>query len=102
MFNRVTDKPMGYIGNISREGLMLISPWPMLVLAEFDMRLKIPGRERGLRYIDFSATCRWTREDVTPGSFDSGFALSDPPAGYIELVEVLRQYFTFHPNASPA
>lgn len=102
VFNRVTDKPMGYIGNISREGLMLISPWPMLVLAEFDMRLKIPGREGQQHYIDFSATCRWTREDVTPGSFDSGFELADPPVGYLELVEVLRQYFTFHPNAASA
>ncbi|SEJ26896.1 PilZ domain-containing protein [Azotobacter beijerinckii] len=102
VFNRVTDKPMGYIGNISREGLMLISPWPMLVLAEFDMRLKIPGRDGQPHHIDFSATCRWTREDVTPGSFDSGFALIDPPAEYLGLVEVLRHYFTFHPNASPA
>ncbi|GAB3462655.1 PilZ domain-containing protein [Azotobacter salinestris] len=102
VFNRVTDKPMGYIGNISREGLMLISPWPMLVLAEFDMRLKIPGRDGLQQYIDFSATCRWTREDVTPGSFDSGFELADPPVEYLELVEVLRQYFTFHPNAASA
>jgi len=102
VFNRVTGKPMGYIGNVSREGLMLISPWPMLVLAEFDMRLKVPGREGVLQHIDFSATCRWTREDVTPGSFDSGFELSDAPAQYLELVEVLRQYFTFYPNVSPA
>lgn len=103
VFNRVTDKPMGYIGNISREGLMLISPWPMLVLAEFDMRLKIPGPSESQSInIDFSAICRWTREDVTPGSFDSGFELIGPPAEYLELVEALRQYFTFHSNAASA
>ena len=39
VFNRITDKPMGFIGNVSLDGLMLISQYPMLVNARFDMRL---------------------------------------------------------------
>lgn len=94
VFNRITDKPMGYIGNISPDGLMLISQLPMLVGGHFDMRLKIPGKQ-GMRFVDFSASCQWCREDVTPGSYDSGFALLAPPADYLELVETLRHYFSF-------
>ncbi|AVO54755.1 PilZ domain-containing protein [Ectopseudomonas mendocina] len=95
VFNRITDKPMGFIGNVSLDGLMLISQLPMLVGARFDMRLKIPGQQ-GMHFIDFSANCQWCREDVTPGSYDSGFALVVPPADYIEMIDALRYYFSFH------
>ncbi|TLX54613.1 PilZ domain-containing protein [Stutzerimonas nosocomialis] len=97
VFNRITDKPMGFIGNLSEKGLMLISPYPMLVNARFDMRLKIPGQGGRLRYVDFSATCQWTHEDVTPGSFDSGFALIAPSAEFVGMINALRHYFSFQP-----
>ncbi|MGE8496108.1 MAG: PilZ domain-containing protein [Pseudomonas sp.] len=99
VFNRITDKPMGYIGNVSLDGLMLISPLRMLVGARFDMRLKIPGVDTH-HFIDFSATCQWCREDVTPGGFDSGFSLVAPPADYVEMVDALRFYFSFKPLAA--
>lgn len=73
VFNRITDKPMGYIGNVSEDGLLLISQLPMLVGARFELRLKVPGLGGRPQCIDFSADCRWTCEDVTPGHFDSGF-----------------------------
>ncbi|MEX6503605.1 PilZ domain-containing protein [Pseudomonas zhanjiangensis] len=101
VFNRITDKPMGYIGNVSVNGLMLISQLPMLVGARFEMCLKIPG-QCCLHVIEFSGTCQWSREDVTPGSFDSGFALVAPPADYVEMVDALRLYFSFHPLAASA
>ncbi|MGB4073588.1 PilZ domain-containing protein [Pseudomonas sp.] len=101
VFNRITDKPMGYIGNVSLDGLLLISQLPMLVGARFDMRLKIPGHDAP-HYIDFSATCQWCREDVTPGGYDSGFALVAPPADYVEMVDALRHYFSFRPMAASA
>lgn len=101
VFNRITDKPMGYIGNVSLDGLLLISQLPLLVGARFDMRLKIPGHAAP-RYIDFSATCQWSREDVTPGYYDSGFALVAPPGDYVEMVDALHHYFSFRPMATSA
>ncbi len=95
VFNRITDKPMGFIGNVSLDGLMLISQLPMLVGARFDMRLKIPGQS-GMRFVDFSGNCQWCREDLTPGVYDSGFALVAPPADYVEMIDALRYYFSFH------
>lgn len=101
VFNRITDKPMGYIGNVSLDGLLLISQLPLLVGARFDMRLKIPGHDAP-HFVDFSAACQWCREDVTPGCYDSGFALVAPPADYVEMVDALRHYFSFRPMATSA
>lgn len=95
VFNQITDKPMGNIGNVSLDGLLLISRLPILLNARFEMRLKIPGRDGHLRFIDFHATCQWCREDTVSGSFESGFALVAPPADYVEMVEALRYYFSF-------
>jgi hypothetical protein len=95
VFNRITDKPMGFIGNVSLDGLLLISQLPLLVGSRFEMRLKIPGHDGKLHFIDFHADCQWCREDVTPGTFDTGFALVAPPADYVQMVDALRHYFTF-------
>lgn len=100
VFNRITDKPMGFIGNVSVDGMMLISELPLLVGARFEMRLKIPGQPTQ-RFVDLSATCQWSHEDVTPGSFDSGFALIAPPAEYIEMICALRRYFSFRHATTP-
>src|SRR3989344_385848 len=101
VFNRITDKPMGYIGNVSLDGLMLISQLPLLVGARFDMRLKIPGQDAP-HYIDFSATCQWSREDVTPGSYDSGFALVAPPRDYVGGGFSFLDLFSFRPMPASA
>ena len=95
LFNRLTDQPMGYIGNLSRDGLLLISEIQVLVGARFEMRVKIPRQDGQVQYIDFAANCLWSREDVTPGSYDSGFELLVAPPMYLELIETLRQYFSF-------
>jgi hypothetical protein len=32
---------------------------------------------------------------VTPGNYDSGFSVAEPPAEFAELIGVLQHYFTF-------
>lgn len=98
VFNGITGKPVGSIGNISVDGLMLVSPLPMLVGARFDLRLQLPEEGGAVRCIDFRADCQWSREDVTPGTFDSGFALAEPPDDFVQLVEALHDYFSFAPQ----
>ncbi len=98
VYNRFTGKPLGFIGNLSETGMMLISRYPMMTGVRFEMRLKIPARHGELRCVDLSATCLWSREDVTPGSFDSGFALISPPDEIRSMIEALQRYFSFRPT----
>lgn len=100
VFNRFTDKPLGFIGNLSETGLMLISPYPLMVDARFEMRLKIPGQHGQLRCVDFTATYRWSCEDVTPGSFDSGFEMVSAPSEIRHMIDALHHYFSFRPMSS--
>ncbi|MGH8437943.1 MAG: PilZ domain-containing protein [Pseudomonas sp.] len=97
VFNRHTDQPIGYLGNVSEDGLMLISQLPMLVGPDFELQLKVVGRSGGMHLINLTASCLWCHEDQTPGHYDSGFMLLQAPQEYAQLVRALRNYFSFHP-----
>ncbi|NIF17043.1 PilZ domain-containing protein [Pantoea sp. Cy-639] len=101
VFNRLTDQPIGYLGNASEDGLMLISQLPLLVGPEFELQLRVPLSGGGLQFINLTASCLWCREDETPGHFDAGFMLLQTPSEYDDFVRSLRDYFSFRPvNAS--
>ena len=96
VFNRVTDKPIGYLGNLSDDGLMLISQLPMMVDAEFELRLKIPGADDTFHAIDLTATCLWSHEDINPQHYDSGFSVLQAPEEYGLLRRALLLYVSFY------
>ncbi|MCY1418031.1 hypothetical protein D9M71_335770 [compost metagenome] len=102
VFNRFTDQPIGYLGNVSEDGLMLISNLPLLVGPDFELQLKIPSRAGGLQPINLTASCLWCHEDATPGHYDSGFMLLQSPKEYAQLVGALQRYFSFYPLGASA
>ncbi|VVO06491.1 PilZ domain-containing protein [Pseudomonas fluorescens] len=102
VFNSLTDKPIGFLGNVSEDGLMLISQLPMMIGADFELRLKIPASDTCLQVIDLTASCLWCHEDTTPHHYDAGFVVLQAPAEYRQLVNALQQYFSFHPLPASA
>ncbi len=95
VYNRKTGKPIGYIVNISTEGLRLVSHIPLLTHSVFQFRIKLPREIEGARNIDFDALSCWCRPDVSPDCFDTGFKLIDAPQELLDLIEGLSQYFSF-------
>lgn len=102
VFNSVTDKPIGFLGNVSADGLMFISQLPMMIGADFDLRLKIPASDGCMQVIDLRASCLWCHEDATPHHYDAGFSLQQAPPEYAQLVSALQQYFSFQPMPASA
>lgn len=96
VYNRKTDKPIGYIVNVSSEGFRLVSQIPLLTHSVFQFRIKLPREmEGGARYVDFDALSCWCRPDVSPDSFDTGFQILDAPPELLDMIEALSRYFTF-------
>ncbi len=102
VFNSVTDKPIGFLGNVSEDGLMLISQLPMMIGADFDLRLKIPMAGGCHQVIDLKGCCLWCHEDATPHHYDAGFSLQWAPPEYGQLVDALKLYFSFQPLPASA
>jgi hypothetical protein len=95
VYNRKTGKAIGYIVNISQEGLRLVSHIPLLTHSVFQFRIKLPREIDGERNIDFDALSCWCRPDVSPDCFDTGFKIVESPGGLVDLVDALNQYFSF-------
>jgi len=91
VLNRFTGKPIGYLGNVSEGGLMLISQLPMMIGVDFQLRLKIPASDGCQQVIDFTACCVWCHEDATPLHYDAGFIVQRPPPEFGQLVLALQQ-----------
>ncbi len=95
VYNRKTGKPIGYIVNISTEGLRLVSHIPLLTHSVFQFRIKLPREIQGERNIDFDALSCWCRPDVSPDCFDTGFKIVEAPESLLNLVDGLSNYFRF-------
>ena len=68
VYNRFTDQQIGYLGNASEDGLMLISHLPVLVGPDFELQLRLPVVGGGVQCINLTASCLWCREDQTPAT----------------------------------
>ncbi|PCJ45027.1 MAG: pilus assembly protein PilZ [Moraxellaceae bacterium] len=95
VYNRKTGKAIGYIVNISSEGLRLVSSIPLLTHSVFQFRVKLPREVNGAKHLDFDALSCWCRPDVSPDSFDTGFKIVDAPQTLHDLVNGLTDYFSF-------
>lgn len=94
VFNRVTGRPLGYIVNISSQGMMLVSQAQLMTHAVFQLSIHVPDKT-SLKKIEFEALSLWSRSDVTPGYYDTGFSFIKTPDELILLVNALKDYFTF-------
>jgi len=96
VYNRVTDRAIGSIVNVSPHGMMLVSRSQLMPHAVFSLRIKIPATASAkAQNIDFEALSHWSRSDVTPGYFDTGFSFSKTSDDINELTEALTEYFQF-------
>ncbi|GAA4652809.1 MULTISPECIES: PilZ domain-containing protein [Kistimonas] len=95
VYNRCNDMQIGYIGNISRNGLMLITPWMMELGGVYSMRIQLPEPLGGYTVIDFDARCQWCHRDITPDCYDSGYTIIERSEGFEQLVKALQFYFSF-------
>ncbi|WP_022964643.1 hypothetical protein [Halopseudomonas pelagia] len=103
VYNRHTGKPIGYLGNISKQGMMLISSLPVMLGACYELQLRLPlstsaSTATDAELVDFSARSHWCRADASPGNYDSGFSIISNQQAFADLARALERYFSFtHP-----
>ncbi len=97
VYNRNTLREMGSIGNITCNGLMLISSVPVLIGAIYNMRIIMPGENDRTKSLimDFDVRCHWCKPDVGAGIYDSGYSIVNAGHGIVDLVDALKEYFSF-------
>jgi len=94
------DKFIGFLIDISKDGLMVMSETPLEENREYNLRMKLPptfewkGKKVEDREIHFKGDCRWSKHDEVDKEFyTSGFAFRELSEDDNEIIhKVIREF----------
>ena len=87
VFSRRTGEFIGYLGNLTAKGLMIICDHPIETGQEYSLRIDLPEDIYQRAILAFEANCIWCEEDIDPNFYNAGFQLLDISDADCELVE---------------
>lgn len=93
VFDRKTGKMLGYLGNITTKGMMIISEEPIPKLVEFKLRMDLPDDLYQKPVLFFKASSLWCEPDIDPNFYNTGFKLRDVPRSEQEIIEKIQLDF---------
>jgi len=88
--SRPEDRLIGYVRDVSDNGLRLLSDTLLQVDSTMALRLRMRDKEGEMRQVDIDVLCLWARENVQSGHFEAGFVLQQPSAEFTHLVNGMR------------
>jgi hypothetical protein len=93
VFNRENDQLLGHLVDITPDGLMIISENPCHPGDIYKLRMGLPKEIFGRDEIEFEAECKWSRRDVNPSFFDTGFRFQELDREDVRLIaDLVVQY----------
>ncbi len=95
VFDRKTNRILGNLVDITPEGIMLLSNEPIPENTIFDLRLQFPGDIFGEDSVAFAGESIWTRRDVNPEYYVTGFRLIDVSLDSTLLIKRLVTEYGF-------
>ena len=90
VFDRDWGLLMGRLVDITVEGVMLFSERPIETNKEYMMKLELPATpDSPAREVKFDAEALWTKPDVNPDFWDTGFRFTKVSKSDIAEIEAL-------------
>lgn len=77
---------LGRLVDITEEGLMLISSDPISTGVVFRMELDLPDQEKRTEKLEFEARSIWSKKDVNPNYYDTGFKFVRISGEYVDTI----------------
>ncbi len=95
VFDRESNKLIGHLIDISPQGIMIMSEEPLEVNKLFKLRMDLPVDVFEKTEIEFDAESRWTKKDINPEFYDTGFAIMNLSYTDGRLIEKLIDDYGF-------
>jgi len=89
VYDRDTNALLGYLVDITQQGLMLMSEQPLEANRLYRLRVDKGEVYGPRRYLDLDAQSRWIDRDVNPKLHNTGFSLVDPSPQALGTIEGL-------------
>jgi len=77
VFEGSSSSILGYLVDVSEQGFMLLSDYPIAVNKDYRLRMRLPSELKEGIEIAFNAVSRWCKTDVQPDFYRTGFAMHD-------------------------
>ncbi len=77
VFDRQTGAFMGYLGNLTESGTMIISEEALEADKVYNLRIDLPEDIYGQPILNLTARSVWCQRDIDPNFYNIGFELRD-------------------------
>lgn len=94
VYDRASGQQLGHLVDLTTEGVMLVSE-RKLEKGVHALRMDLPATICGKTVLEFDAECLWSRNDVNPDFYDSGFRLVNPDRETARCIEDLILMYGF-------
>jgi hypothetical protein len=95
VFDRKTGQLLGYLGNITSEGIMLISETPMDVDVGIFLRIDLPDDMYAKPVLNLKAKSVWCKPDIDPKFYTTGFQLSEITEDDLKIIDQIIDDYGF-------
>jgi hypothetical protein len=87
VFDRKTGKHLGYLGNLTPAGIMIISEEPLDLNRDIDLRIDLPEDIYKKPVLNFKGRSIWSQPDVDPRFSNTGFNLLEINPDDLDIIE---------------
>ena len=98
VFDLKSHQMLGYVVDITPQGLMLISETPLPPDSTFRLEIELPDGFAHKRSIIFDARSRWCEADIDPHFHNTGFQLLNIAPEDVSIVQSIVATFGFRDN----
>ncbi len=95
VFDMDSGEVLGRLVDITPEGLMLIAENPVPLQKVYNLKMVLPREISGKKELEFSGQCRWSRKDINPEYYVSGFHLLDITRDEQLIIEIVIDGYGF-------
>lgn len=95
VYDRMNNRLLGYIVDLSSEGFKLMSDAAIETNTVFKLKMMLAEKVKGFDHINFKAKSIWSRKDAHSEFYDTGFKLLDTSKNELESIQNLIQELGF-------
>ena len=87
---------MGYLGNLTENGAMIISEESLETGKNFNLRIDLPEDMYGRPLLNLTACSVWCQRDIDPNFYNIGFALQEVQEDDHEVIMQIIDDYGLH------
>jgi hypothetical protein len=98
VYDAITRQQIGSLVDITPGGIMIVGEHTIPVGQTFHLRMELTYEVAEKPYMEFSALSKWSKPDISPSMYNSGFEISDLSPEDAVIIRHIVDSFGFRDN----